>query len=105
MVLARHRSLGAIERARSARRASKQRMSLRAAAHSGSAFTSMKNSSLAPRRDTRLLPMNIPGRPLALACASPMRHAHLHYQSSTCTLLLHDSSRRILISWELTATG
>ena len=45
MVLARDRSSGAIERARSARRASEQRMSLRAAAHSGSAFPSRQSSS------------------------------------------------------------
>ena len=44
-------------------------MSLRAAAHSGSVFKSMQSSSLAPRRRTRLLPMNIHGRQLARARA------------------------------------
>ena len=80
--------VGAIERelAHTASRASKQRMSLRAAAHSGCAFASMQSRSLAPCRDTRLLPINIPGRPLAHACASPTRRAHLRYRSCTCTL-------------------
>ena len=66
MVLAQDdRSLGAIERERActASRATKQRMSLQAAAHSGSAFTSIQNSSLAPRRRTRLLLINIHGCP------------------------------------------
>ena len=46
------------ELAHTASRASKQRMSLRAAAHSGCAFASMQSRSLAPCRDTRLLPIN-----------------------------------------------
>ncbi len=54
---------------RSHRRATRQRMSLRAATHSGSVFTSMQSSALAPRRRTRLLPMNIHGRQLARARA------------------------------------
>ncbi len=45
-------------------------MSLRAAAHSRSVFTSMQSSALAPRRRTRLLPMNIHGRQLARLCAA-----------------------------------
>jgi hypothetical protein len=74
------------ELAHTASRASKRRMSLRAAAHSGCAFASMQSRSLAPCRDTRLLPINIPGRPLAHACASPTRRAHLRCRSCTCTL-------------------
>jgi hypothetical protein len=50
-------------------RATRQRMSLRAATHSGSAFTHRYRTdselSLAPRRRTRLQPINIHGRPLA----------------------------------------
>ena len=61
----------------------------------GSALTSMQNSSLAPRRRTRLLPIHIHGRPLAHACALPMTQAHAHYRSSTLTLKLrHFSARR-----------
>ena len=97
MVLARDRSLGSIEceRACTASRATKQRMSLRAAAHSSSAFMSIQNSSLAPRRRTRLLPISIHRRPLAHARALPMTQAHAHYRSSTLTLKLrHFSARR-----------
>ena len=53
------------------------------------------NSSLAPRRCTRLLPIHTHGRPLAHARASPMTQAHAHYRSSTLTLKLrHFSARR-----------
>jgi hypothetical protein len=59
-----------------------------------------KNSSLAPRRCTRLLPIHIHGRPgtrvrVCHACALPMTQAHAHYRSSTLTLKLrHFSARR-----------
>jgi hypothetical protein len=66
---------------------------LRATAHSGSAFTSMQNSSPAPRRRTRLLPINLHGCSLAPARVSPLAHARVHYRSSTCALKLHDISR------------
>ncbi len=59
-------------------RATRQRMSLRAVAHAGSAFASIQSSSLAPRRRTRLLPINIHGRPLA--------HKRARFQRThTCT--------------------
>ena len=48
-------------------RTTRQRMSLRASRHTFGQriHTSMQNSSLAPRRRTRHLPINIHGRPLA----------------------------------------
>jgi hypothetical protein len=77
-------------------RATRQRMSRHAFGQR--IHTSIqKNSSLAPRRRTRLLPVNIHGRPRPLAHtrASPMTQAHAHYRSSTLTLKLrHFSARR-----------
>ena len=43
----------------------------------GSALTSMQNSSLAPHRRTRLLPIHIHGRPL---CACALRHTRARCQ-------------------------
>jgi hypothetical protein len=74
-------------------RATRQRMSRHALGQR--IHTSIqKNSSLAPRRRTRLLPIHIHGRPLAHACALPITQAHAHYRSSTLSLKLRNFSAR-----------
>ena len=76
-------------------RATRQRMSLRAATFGQRIHTSLQNSSLPPRRRTRLLPINIHGRPLAHTRALPMTQAHAQCRSSTLTLKIrHFSARR-----------
>ena len=87
------------ELAHTASRASKRWMSLRAAAHSGCAFASMQSRSLAPRRDTRLLPINIPRTPTgtcmrvaneARTLALPKLHLHPQSYTSSQAAVRHD---------------
>ena len=84
------------ERACTTSRATRQRMSLRTVRRASERLhvateqlTSGGSLAAAPRRRTRLLPINIHGRPLAQARASPMTHVHTctTVGSSTCTLL------------------